>query len=176
MADEVEEIPEREPDPRFYQLRSAAYNDPDEAARLIEADPSIIDARNSLGETAFHWLVVEDEREAVRFLLEHGSDINTRHDFGETPLMEAAGLGYTEMCRFLLERGADAKARTKNGDTALAKAAQGKNAETVELLLSLLEPDEDINTYFSEWAAHRVLTKRKQFAEQLQRRGLKDRG
>ncbi len=93
-------------DTRFYELRNAAYADLPLARKLIQNDPSIVTAKNSIGETAFHFLVVENQFEAVEFLVRHGSDINNRNDFGTPAIVEAAQLGYVEMIDLLLNLGA----------------------------------------------------------------------
>ena len=77
-------------DPRFYQLRNAAYADRSAARELIANDASIVEAKNSIGETALHFLVVENQLEAVEFLAQHGSDVNNRNDFGTPAIIEAA--------------------------------------------------------------------------------------
>ncbi len=91
-----EDESENQTDPRFYELRKAAYSDPDRTHDLIASDPAIVDARNSIDETALHFLVVEDEREAVEMLAANGSDVNCRNAFGDAAIMEAAQLGYVE--------------------------------------------------------------------------------
>ncbi len=63
-------------DTRFYELRNAAFTDLPLARKLIQDDPTIVTAKNSMGETTFHFLVVENQFEAVEFLVQHGSDIN----------------------------------------------------------------------------------------------------
>jgi ankyrin repeat protein len=93
-------------DERFYELRNAAYYNTAEALKLIKQDPSIVSAKNSIGETAFHFLVVENELEAVEFLVQQGSDVNNQNDFGTPAIVEAAQLGYVEMVDLLMKLGA----------------------------------------------------------------------
>ncbi len=93
-------------DPRFYELRNATFADQDTVLRLIEADPTIVGARNGIGETALHFLVVENYREAVEFLVQHGADVNTQNEFGQSAIIEAAQLGYVEMVDLMLRLGA----------------------------------------------------------------------
>lgn len=103
-------------DPRFYQLRNAAYTDLAAARELIANDASIVEAKNSIGETALHFLVVENQLEAVKFLAQAGSDVNNHNDFGTPAIIEAAQLGYGEMVELLLKLGA-------NGDLEAIEAA-----------------------------------------------------
>ena len=107
-------FPEPEPESRsqeeldrFYRIRNAAYEDREKAARLIKEDPTILDARNGIGETALHFLAVENEMDSVAWLYDQGAEIDTRNDFEATPLIEAAGSGHLDLCRWLLDRGAD---------------------------------------------------------------------
>lgn len=93
-------------DERFYHLRNAAYANLPLARKLIQDDPTIVSARNSLGETALHFLVVENQSEAVEFLAKHGSDVNTKNDFDASAIVEATRLGCVEMVDLLLNLGA----------------------------------------------------------------------
>lgn len=95
-------------DDRFYHLRNAAFADLPLARKLIQDDPRIVSARNSLGETALHFLVVENQLEAVEFLAKQGSDVNNINDFDSSAIIEAAQLGYVEMIDLLLRLGATA--------------------------------------------------------------------
>ena len=91
---------------RFYELRNAAFADLPLARKLIHDDPTIVTAKNSIGETPFHYLVVENQLEAVEFLVQHGSDVNNQNEFGIPAIVEAAQLGYVEMVDLLLKLGA----------------------------------------------------------------------
>lgn len=158
---------------RFYLIRNAAYSDLEAAERLVREDPSLVHARNGIGETAFHFLVVEDAHKPVQWLFARGSDINTTNDFGSTPLLEAAGLGYVEMCRWLLANGADMRIKNQYDDTALSQAAQSEQRETLELLLARLPSDEDINMYFDSLNVSVLFDRNGHIAELLQQRGLR---
>lgn len=166
-------------DPRFYRLLYVAWSNLELAATLVKAEPSIVEARNSIGETAFHFLVVENAQEAVEWLLKHGSNINAKNAFGETPLMNAAQLGYLGMCRFLLARGADVRLRDDSEETALAHAAEATEVtedriELLKLLLDQLDASEDINHFFADLTAHLVLKAPGPITELLEARGLVD--
>jgi len=127
----------RKPDYRpVYRLMDAAASDPEKAKRLLAKNPGLIRARTSFGETALHYLVVEDCEDAVRFLIEAGAEVDTRHDFGDTPLLDAAGLNYAGMVKLLLERGADPNVRDANENTVLHHAADSGTEKTLSLLLA----------------------------------------
>jgi ankyrin repeat protein len=160
-------------DPEFYAFRDAALCDKSEAAGMLERDPSLIAVRNSVGETALHYLVVENELASVEWLVDRGADVNTRDDFGGTPLMHAAVLGYMELCEFLLSRGAIIEIHDDNGETAISKVAERGKREALDMLLSRLPVDADINTYFDELSADSTLKHGGEIAELLEARGLK---
>jgi ankyrin repeat protein len=162
-------------DPRFYTLRDAAYFDLSAAAQVLRDNPSAIDARNSIGETAFHFLVVENALDAVQWLLEKGSDVNTRNNFGSTPLLEAASLGYVSMCEFLLSRGADIEPRNTIDETAISEAARYGHLEILKLLLAHLPGGADINTYFDEFDLEKLLAKGGDVVDTLSPFGLHER-
>ena len=162
-------------DARFYAFRNAACFDRGEAALLLAQDPTLIEVRNSIGETALHFLIVENDFTAMEWLLERGADINTRNDFTNTPLMEAARLGYLKMCEYLLSRGADLGARTDDGETAISGAAQSGKQEVLEMLLSRLPEDADINDYFDNLSPDMILDNDNAIASLLSARGLKRR-
>jgi len=173
-----------EPDPiegsddekkRFYRIRNAAYSDIEEADRLVRADKSVVHSRNGIGETALHFLVVENDVHSVEWLYEHGADINTRNDFGATPLLEAATLGYVEMCRWLLDHGADLKPRDQYEDSALSAAAKARRYRVVRMLIDKIRDDEDVNTYFDSFSTEEVLQQDGKTAKLLVRRGLRAR-
>ena len=90
-------------DERFYELRNAAFMNLPLARKLIKEDPTIVAAKNSIGETALHFLAVENQLEAVEFLARHGSDINNQNNFGQSVLVEVALIGHTEMLELLLK-------------------------------------------------------------------------
>jgi len=164
------------PDPRFYQLRDSAYGDIETAKQLIAADPSILEARSGIGETALHFLVVENELEAVEFLRTQGSKIDTKNDFGDTPLMDAATLGRLEMCQYLIRHGADFRhVSAYDGGSAFSEAATSEKFDVLTYLLGLLTPDEDLNFLFSDVDAEIIMDYHKTSAQPLLNRGLKKR-
>lgn len=122
-------------EPRFYLLRNAAAaGDYETARRMIEQDPDIVAARNSIGETALHFLVVENHGEAVTFLAGHGAEVNPRNAFGQSALYEAAQLGYVEMIDLLLRLGA--KPSIEEGREIAQAARQDERGQIAAVLQS----------------------------------------
>lgn len=158
---------------RFNAILSAVHLDGERAATLLEEDPTLIDARNVVGESALHYFVVEVDLPSVQWLLQRGANLNTRNNFGSTPLIDAARLGYLQMCEFLLSRGADLELRNVNGETAISAAATSGQQAVLEMLLGHLPPRFDISSYFDSVEAEMALKKSGPIADLLVARGLK---
>ncbi|MDQ6799254.1 MAG: ankyrin repeat domain-containing protein [Acidobacteriota bacterium] len=116
-------------------LIHALRGDFSQAVALLEAQPSLLAATTGRGETALHWLVVENRSRAVQFLLERGAEVDRAASAGDTPLISAARMGYVEMCKILIGAGANVNATDQNADSVLHHAAQGDHEEVVQLLL-----------------------------------------
>ncbi|PQV65341.1 Ankyrin repeat [Abditibacterium utsteinense] len=145
-------------DPRFYLLRDAMFGDWNTAEVLIAQDPTIIEARSSTGETALHYVAIEDHLEGVKWLLERGANVNTRDNFQSTPLIGAAQLGHEQMCRLLLDHGADLFAMDNIERTALSTTLDSEPVNRALLYLFLAHKgDSDINLLFGDLDADRLL-------------------
>lgn len=109
--------------------------------RMIEADPSLLEARNKLGKTPLHQAVTSGSTRAVQWLIDRGADVNARDGTGMTPLHVAAWWTSTERAKQLLAAGADLEARDAFGDTPLHVAAmQGRGAMTLYLVAAGADP------------------------------------
>jgi ankyrin repeat protein len=76
---------------------AAESGDLEAMRRLLATQPSLVDARDSLGWTALHHAVAGSNADASAYLLESGADVHARGPRGETPLLIAASplrLGY----------------------------------------------------------------------------------
>lgn len=103
--------------PLFLQLVDAAVLDQPAAAQLLRDHPGLLIATNRLGETALHFLAVENYAEGVAFLARQGTPVNALNRYHRTPLMEAASVGAIDVVRVLLAHGADPSIQTPDGDT-----------------------------------------------------------
>ena len=106
-----------------------------EALNLLEASPTIVDARNGKGETALVVAVSDRNDGWVGELLRAGADPNLAARNGDTPLIAAARIGYTQAAHWLLGRNAKVDAANRMGETALIIAVQQRQIPMIKLLL-----------------------------------------
>ena len=141
------------------KLAGAVFSDISQARAEVQRDPSLLQARDGVGETAFHYVVVENRVDLAQHLLDWGSDINTRDHSGATPLMHAVQLGYLDLIKWLIQHGADIDLKDESDETALSKATQNNRAEIFNFLLSLPRKHE-IDFYYDDLSAHDVFDNR----------------
>lgn len=140
---------------RQRQLVEACFADPEQAKTLLKQSPDLIHCRDTVGETAFHYVVVEERLDLAELLLSAGADINTQTCFGDTPLMHAAMLGNLELVRWLVSRGATLEPKNVNGESVLVTAASNERAEIFEFLIQLPR-QHPIDFYFDDLTAQRI--------------------
>lgn len=126
-----------------------------EAERLLKTDPQFLHYRSSIGETPFHYLIVESDIERAAKLLEWGSDINTQDEFGGTPLISAVTLGDLNVVKWLTQRGASLEPKNVNAETALATATSNERASVFQFLISLPRK-QPIDFYYDDLTAHQI--------------------
>lgn len=110
-----------------------ARNDLQTAARMLSANPGLIESRDRLQKTPLHHAVTFRRLDAVTFLIERDAQVNAADLTGMTPLHTAAMFGRIDEARRLLAAGADIHARDKFGDTPLHTAAVFGAAGLIEL-------------------------------------------
>jgi ankyrin repeat protein len=107
--------------------------------QMIEADPSLINARDYYGSTLLHKAAMFGCVDLVAWLLDKGVDVNARDKEGNTPLLLAVDFSYftpfvegklegisarSETVALLLRRGAGVHAKNVAGYTAFAIATK----------------------------------------------------
>lgn len=75
--------------PLLVKLIQFAMSKPNLARKLVRDHPEVLALRTGLGETALHWLAVENLADAVTLLIDLGADVNVTNKFGDSALAEA---------------------------------------------------------------------------------------
>ncbi|MEI6232001.1 MAG: ankyrin repeat domain-containing protein [Planctomycetota bacterium] len=75
--------------PMLIKLMNFAVNDPKLARKLVKEHPEVLNLRTAIGETALHYLAIENYSDAVQLLIDLGADVNVENEFGKTVLHEA---------------------------------------------------------------------------------------
>jgi ankyrin repeat protein len=110
-----------------YRLIQACFNSLEQAAILLESEPSLLNERTGLDETPLHYLAIENQFEAVQFLHQRGADLDTNDCSGMTPLMRAVFLGCREIVNYLLTHGATFSTVDNYGESVLHYAVRGRS-------------------------------------------------
>jgi ankyrin repeat protein len=93
-------------DTRLVELMQSAVHDPARARDLVAVDATILELRTGIGETALHYLAIENYADAVKLLIELGADVNVQNEFGDSALDEAIKVEAFEAVAVLREAGA----------------------------------------------------------------------
>ena len=125
----------------------------------MREDKDLVLYRDGAGETAFHYVVVENRMDLAKQLLAWGSEINTQDEFGATPLMKAVMLDYDEMVRWLVANGAALEPKNQNGETALVLASANEHQKIFEFLIELPR-SHPIDFYYDDLGAQDVFDDR----------------
>jgi hypothetical protein len=103
-----EELPPDQTPPIWYKFRNLVFSQQfDEAARLLDETPELVSMTNSCGETALHFLAIENDLQGVAWLHGRGLALDTSDAFGEPLIFSVAQLGYKELFRWFVRQGAD---------------------------------------------------------------------
>lgn len=116
-------------------IQSIEYEPVPYLQRLIDAGADL-NARDTSGSTALHYVAKGGRPKAAKLLLENGVDPNIRDKNGNTPLSLASGFGKTECMELLLRYHADPNIADHIGETPLMVAAeQGYAPADIQMLL-----------------------------------------
>ena len=133
-------------EPNFYQLfrkknkiappavRATWSRNAAELRKLISANPSQIDAKDSKGCTALYAAAVWGDPEIVSFIISQGADVNIADNAGATPLFIACALNHGEVVRVLLDSNADQNISTYFGSTPMQCALNNHRKSIVKIL------------------------------------------
>jgi ankyrin repeat protein len=96
---------------------------------------SVVNARNSHGDTPLSMAAVQGHCEAVNMLLDKGADVNAQGgDYGNA-LQAASSRGHEVVVKILLDKGADVNAKGGHFGNALQVASAGGHEAVVKMLL-----------------------------------------
>jgi ankyrin repeat protein len=110
--------------------------DGDKVTELLSSRPTVVNSRNSKGETALNIAISRSDDRWTRFLIGKGADVNLQESNGDTPLIEAARVGFTDAIELLLQRGAKVDLANRMGETPLIVAVQQREVDAVKMLLA----------------------------------------
>ncbi len=122
-------------------FEAAESGDLETVARLLKADPKLVEAKNAEGDTALHQAAGcrRGEQAAlpiIRLLLENGAALDARNASGQTPLLYSAYAGFRQAVELFLDKGAAFQYQDRNGRSPLHYAAREGKAAVVEVLIN----------------------------------------
>uniref|UniRef100_K3W4Z1 Uncharacterized protein n=1 Tax=Globisporangium ultimum (strain ATCC 200006 / CBS 805.95 / DAOM BR144) TaxID=431595 RepID=K3W4Z1_GLOUD len=109
----------------------------DELTRILDADPSQLEARDKYRLTPLHWACDRGQYDVALLLVARGADVNAAEKrlFKRTPLLFAALSGNESLVQLLTEHKADVHATDYKGWTALHCAAHTGSISILRMLL-----------------------------------------
>jgi ankyrin repeat protein len=115
----------------------------DDINAMVNANPGLLTAENSYGESPLHVAAEKGSVRLVEFFLAKGADVNAKawawH--GDTPLHTAARCGQIDVVKVLLAHGVDANIMNTYNETPLHNAELFHKTEVAELLRTNGGPD-----------------------------------
>ena len=94
--------------PLLVKLVQFAVRNPKLARKLVADHPEVLTLRTGLGETALHYLAIENYGNAVQLLIDLGADVDVKNKFGASALQEAIQVEAKESIEVLVRAGAEA--------------------------------------------------------------------
>ncbi|GFS36975.1 ankyrin repeat domain-containing protein 49 [Nephila pilipes] len=123
-------------DPKKLILWAAEKNELETMRRLLEEDPSLVNARDNDLYTPLHRASYSNNIEVIKMLLSYDADVSSKTTDGWEALHCACKWDSVEAVSLLLQNGADVNAQTKGHITPLhLAAANASGRRTLELLL-----------------------------------------
>jgi len=116
-------------------LDAVQKRDGNKATELVQTHPTIIDVKDSKGDTALITVIRADDENWTGFILRNHADPNLQGAGGDTPLITAAKSGFDDAVPWLLGLGAKVDGTNRAGETPLIIAVQQRDARMVNTLL-----------------------------------------
>ncbi|MEO6582210.1 MAG: ankyrin repeat domain-containing protein [Sphingomicrobium sp.] len=109
--------------------------DGSKALALMESNPTVVNSRDSKGDTALIVAISKRDPDWAGYLLNHGASPSLAARNGDTPLIAAARVGFLDAAHWLMSLGAKVDGENRAGETALILAVQQRQIPLVKLLL-----------------------------------------
>ena len=109
--------------------------DGNKATELVQTHPTVVDTKDSKGDTGLIIAIRADDENWTGFLLRSHADPNLPGAGGDTPLIAAAKSGFDEAVPWLLGLGAKVDGTNRAGETPLIIAVQQRDKDMVKALL-----------------------------------------
>jgi hypothetical protein len=123
-------------------VKAVRERDGDKAISLLRDRGTVLNARDTKGETGLIAAISLREPNWTGYLLKEGADPNLPARNGDTPLITAARVGFDDAVQWLIDVGAKVDAANKMGETALIVAVQQRRIPIIkELLAKNADPD-----------------------------------
>ena len=120
--------------------------DGNKATSLVQSHPTIVDTKDSKGDTGLIVVIRAGDRDWTGFMLKNHADPNMQGAGGDTPLIAAAKTGFDDAATWLLGLGAKVDGTNRAGETPLIIAVQQRDARLVKILLDAgADPDRSDN-------------------------------
>ena len=117
----------------WQEFRDVVYSgDFARADKMLSEKPALLHMMNSIGETVFHFLAVENDLDGVVWLHAKGADLDTKNAFGQPVLFEVASLGYKELYRWFVDKGVDIRATDNEGHDIVLHLLEYDRSEMAE--------------------------------------------
>jgi uncharacterized protein len=127
-------------------VEAVEKRDGNKASELLAGHPTIVDTKNSKGDTGLIIAIRDSDDDWAGFLLNKGADPNSHGADGDTPLIAAAKASFDQAVGWLLGMGAEVNDTNRAGETPLIIAVQQRNARMVKALLEAgADPDRTDN-------------------------------
>lgn len=117
-------------------MNAVRERDGNKATEYLSSRPTIVNTRNTKGETALNIAISRSDDLWMRFLISKGANVNMPAANGDTPLIAASRVGFTGAIEVLLALGAKIDAANRMGETPLIVAVQQRELDVVKMLLA----------------------------------------
>ena len=125
----------------WYALRNSVFErDFPAAEKLLSENPSLVNARDGLGETVLHFLAVENDLEGVSWLHARGFSLDERNKFGTPTVFEVAQLEYRELFVWFVHNGADLSLKDGEGNDIVANLLEYGKEEMAQFVATTVRP------------------------------------